>query len=488
MTVQNRPFSTILASAIILGSSMVGCSGAGVESHPVASVTQVQKLAPRVEKALADKDYDRALAQAEELVASAPQDGGYRALLGRAYLANGRYASARTAFQDAMTLGNRDVRTIVSLSLAEVGLGNVRAARTLLADHIEDLPAADYGLAMAIAGDAEEGVRALVEAVRQPEATTQTRQNLAYALALGGAWAQARLIAGQDLSAKEAERRMGEWSRAGSEQQRVIAMLGVAPRGDDGGLPTRLALHASPAPVQLAATSDLVAQARADVAAPVAAPAAEVAAAPVAEISVAETAFAPVPAAEEMPAPQVAETTPASPDKPTLAAIFVQTEAPAAPMVQTSDDGMRAVVREAFRRNDMQAPTPVVRAAAPRVAAPKQVAASDWVVQLGAFDSAAVAHEKWRQISRKQPKVGGYREVFSQVTVNGRLFHRLAIRGFGDRNAAWAACRSLNGAGQSCFVRLDDTVDTRMARGPARKSGPVAARQPVNGGQRIAAR
>lgn len=493
MTVQTRPFSTILASAVILGSSIVGCSGAGVESHPVASVTQVQKLAPRVEKALADKDYDRALVQAEELVASAPQDAGYRALLGRTYLANGRYASARTAFQDAMTLGNRDVRTIVSLSLAEVGLGNARTARNLLADHIEDLPAADYGLAMAIAGNAEEGVRALVEAVRQPEATMQTRQNLAYALALGGAWAQARLIAGQDLSANEAEKRMGEWSRAGNEQQRVIAMLGVAPRGDDSGLPTRLALRDEPAPVQLAATSDLVAQARADVAAPAAQPAIEVVEAPMMATPVAEAAFSPalidVPAVQETPAPQVAEAAPSSPDKPTLAAIFAQKDAPAAPLVQTSNDEMREAVREAFRRNETQAPAPVSRAAAPRVTAANHAAASDWVVQLGAFDSAAVAHEKWRQISRKQPKVGAYREVFSQATVNGRLFHRLAIRGFGDRNAAWAACRSLNMVGQSCFVRLDDTVDTRTAGGTVRKSGQTAVRQPAAGnGQRVAAR
>src|SRR5690606_23385924 len=130
----------------------------------------------------------------------------------------------------------------------------------------------------------------------------QTRQNLAYALALGGAWAQARLIAGQDLSANEAEKRMGEWSRAGNEQERVIAMLGVAPRGDDGGLPTRLALRAEPAPVQLAAGGDLVAQARADAAAPVAEAPTDIVEAPVTATPLAESAFAPAPV--EAPAVQ----------------------------------------------------------------------------------------------------------------------------------------------------------------------------------------
>ncbi len=92
---------------------------------------------------------------------------------------------------------------------------------------------------------AREGVRALLEAV-VPDATAKTRQNLAYALALGGQWGQARLIAGQDLPAREAEARIGEWTQAfstGSPSDRVVAMLGVSPRADDAGLPVWLALN-----------------------------------------------------------------------------------------------------------------------------------------------------------------------------------------------------------------------------------------------------
>lgn len=496
MTMQSRAFSTLLASAVIFGSSIAGCSGAAVEHRPSAAASQEHMLAPRIEKALADKDYARALTQAEELVAAAPNDGGYRALLGRAYLANGRYDSARTAFQDAMTLGNRDVRTIVSLSLANIGLGDSHAAHALLADHISDLPAADYGLAMAMAGDVEEGVRALIEATRQPEATAQTRQNLAYALALGGAWGQARLIAGQDLSARDAERRMGEWSRGGSGQQRVIAMLGVAPRSDDGGLPARLALHeGAVAPVQVAA-NDLVGQARADVATQAAETASAdvpVAETPVATEAVVETAA--THAVIETPAMHAVPATPiaakvvapaASQDAPSLAALFAQEDAP---LTQAPSDPMREAARAAFQRSAAPPVVPAARVstsqAAPAVA--HDAAASDWVVQLGAYNSVAVAREKWRQISHGQPKLGGYQQVFSEATVKGRVFHRLAIRGFGDRKAAWATCQSLSAKGQACFVRLDDGADARMARSAVRKGGQVA-RQQASNGQRVAAR
>ncbi|MBT2185697.1 SPOR domain-containing protein [Sphingobium nicotianae] len=459
---RRQTLSTMMASAAILGSSMVGCSGARMENRPAIAANQAPSLAPRVEKALAEKDYARALMQAEELVAAQPNEAGYRALLGRAYLANGRYDSARTAFKDAMTLGNRDVRTIISLSLAETGLGDAAGARALLADHISDLPAADYGLAMAMAGDPREGVRALMEAVKQPDSTAQTRQNLAYAMALAGAWGQARLIAGQDMSAREAEARIGQWSQAaqaGNEQGRVVAMIGVSPRADDAGLPTRLALGGNGAPMQMAAAApvDLVAQARHEVAPAAPAPQAVAAAAPVE----------------------------ASPSTMAVAMSFDANNGDNAPLVKASSDPMRLAARAAFQRtrnNDARAM--VARADMSRIttviAPAPDAKASDWVVQLGAFDTAEIAKAKWQQISRGKSPVGGFREIHSEFSLNGRAFHRLAIRGFGDRTSADAACRSLRAEGQACFVRLDDTNTTRMARAQAQKGAPqMAARKPV---------
>jgi len=446
---KTRTFPTLLASAAILGSSMVGCSGARMDRRPALTADNAAARAPQVERLLARKDFARALLEAEVLVAAWPDEGAYRALLGRAYLANGRYASARQAFSDAMTLGNRDARTIVSLALAETGLGDAAAARDLLVTHIQALPAADYGLAMAMAGNPQEGVRALVEAVRQPDATAQTRQNLAYALALGGAWGQARLMAGQDLSGRDAERRIAQWSQqvaSGSVEERVVAMIGVAPRGDDAGLPAHLALNQAAAPVDLAAA-----------AAQDAAPAAAIAAS---EQRVAALAPPPLPT-----------------DSMVVATAMVDEDA--APVVQAPAEPMRQTLRAAFRHSSSGPDAMIARSAMSRVAplaAPAADAdASDWVVQLGAYDSEAVAREKWARIRRANQSLGAFGEIHSRFSLNGRDYHRLAIRGFSDRASAQAMCGRLRASGQACFVRLDDTQSTRMARAEAQRQTRLAA-------------
>ncbi len=234
----NRTFSTMMTSAVVLGSLMVGCGGSG-QDRPKLTAGGAQSVTPKIERMLADQEYDQALAAAEQLVTTDPQNANARAMLGRAYLANGRYISARMAFTDSMTLGNRDPRTIVSLSLVRSGLGDLDGARSLLSSHISDLPAGDYGLAMAMAGDPREGVRALLEAARAPDATSKTRQNSAYALALAGAWGQSTPDRGPGPPGSRCRRRIGEWTQAfstGSATSRVVAMLGVSPRTDDAGL------------------------------------------------------------------------------------------------------------------------------------------------------------------------------------------------------------------------------------------------------------
>lgn len=491
---RNPNFSTMLATAAIFGSSLAGCSGASMQSRPALQAEQAPALAPRVEQALASKDYVRALAQAEELVAAAPAEASYRTLLGRAYLANGRYASARTAFKDAISLGNKDVRTIISLSLAESGLGHAADARDLLVAHISDLPAADYGLAMAMAGDPREGVRALMEAVQQPEATAQTRQNLAYAMALAGAWGQARLIAGQDLSAREAEQRIGQWSQiaaAGSEQDRVFAMVGVSPRADDAGLPERLALNATPG--TQTASIDLLDDARRDVAAsandfvppaPLAPAAQQAAVAEPIQTVAAELLQ------DEPAKPAATETLSAA-----VAMAFDETRGIDAPLVRASSDPMREAVRVAFERSSAKSAEPVVGRAGTanrvtKVAAPAANARmSDWVIQLGAFDSAAIAQAKWKSISKGRTGLGGFSQIHSEVMLNGRSFHRLAVRGFVDQKAARSLCKSLQADGQACFVRLDDTNATRMARAQTGKSVPQAAVvKPAAAARKVASR
>lgn len=482
----DRTFSLMMTSAVVLSSMMVGCSGA--TERPRIAANDTHSLAPRVERLLADKDYAEALSASEKLVALDPQNGDARALLGRAYLANGRYLSARTAFNDALTLGNADPRTIVSLALTESGLGNLESARALLASHIGDLPAADYGLAMAMAGDPREGVRALLEANNAPEATAKTRQNLAYALAMAGAWGQARLVAGQDLSARDAEERMGEWTVALSQtspSQRVVAMLGVSPRADDAGLPVQLALNANPAaPAALASADAAPAEvapqqvAVADAApAPVAQPAfapealaAVLAKAPVAPQAVASS-LEPVeipeanaaPAATPAAMPAIQREPSAAPDA--LKVAFAQpAPAPKAlPAAAPVAKAAPASVKAAFAQ-----PAPVVAPAAKPAhraawtaglgAPASDGKASDWVIQLGAFDSDALARGQWRRLTASSDALKYYQAVHSRVQLNGRTFHRLAIRGFENRGAAWSACGQLKSAGQDCFVRLDDSA------------------------------
>ncbi|MFT3968531.1 MAG: SPOR domain-containing protein, partial [Sphingobium sp.] len=259
MTMTRRTFSRIGGASLIVLSTMVACSGARMERRPAIASAQAGSIATGIERSLGARDFARALLDAERLVEAQPREASARTLLGRAYLANGRYASARTAFEDAMALGANDPRTIISLSLVRTAMGGPEGARALLSAHIDQLPASDYGLAMAMAGDANEGVRALLEAVRAPEADAQTRQNLAYALALGGQWGQARLVAGQDLSGNQLQQRINQWAasaQAGAYPERIASFLGVQPRADDGGLPGRLALSNSE-PTSMAAARPL---------------------------------------------------------------------------------------------------------------------------------------------------------------------------------------------------------------------------------------
>jgi len=134
-------------------------------------------------QALAAHRARQAIGFAEAAVRAAPQDAGYRALLGQAYLQAGRFASARDAFIDTLALSPNDGRSALSLALAQIASGDWANARKTLDDHEALIPAADRGLAMALAGDPATAVELLNAAAHAPEADAKTRQNLALALA-----------------------------------------------------------------------------------------------------------------------------------------------------------------------------------------------------------------------------------------------------------------------------------------------------------------
>lgn len=425
---EHKAFWKLAASSLILATTMVGCSSSALHSRAGLASANVEKKGAQsalaAEKALAARDAERAVASAEAAVASDADNAAYRTLLGRAYLLSGRFQSAQTALQDAVTLGNRDPRTIVNLALVKTALGDSGQAHELLVAHMDVLPAADYGLAMAMTGDTTEAIRVLGQAIHDPAAGSRERQNLAYAYALSGRWAEARQIAEMDMAPVAAAQRVIAWASAakpGDASARVIAMIGVNPVANDSGVPASLALGAS--------TTAAIAYASADV------------------------------PAEAAPAPVVETATPVAEAPAAVAVAEVAAQAPAqiAPdhIIKPVEIAASSPVIQASRIPARQAVRPVPAAQAINMLRPVNLAqGTAWVVQLGAYDSPAIAQEKWRRMTARNAVLKMFPTVTSQVNVNGRVYHRLAVAGFGNRQTAVSLCGKVRSHGNSCFVRM----------------------------------
>ncbi|SEJ55316.1 Sporulation related domain-containing protein [Sphingobium sp. AP50] len=434
-----KTFGKAALSSLIVATTMVGCTGAAF--RPRTSAVQQKgdpaKLAAAAEKALASRNAVKAVESAEAAVQLAPQNAAYRQILGRAYVLAGRFASAETALADAMDLGNADASTVVSLALVQVAQGRPDAARNLLIEHADTVPAGDYGLAMAMAGDPVEGVRILSQAIHDPSATARTRQNLAYAYALGGRWKDARMIVGMDMEPLDANKRISDWAQIAEPSlapMRVAALMGVIRNEGDPGQPIALALAAPvAAPVQMAEVT------------PAAAPEPEVQ--PIAPVQVAEAAPAPQP-----PAPQqVVQPAPVPVIKASSRPVRV-----AARDFIIEDHNARPVAAKAFAKSSAKtqvAAAPVARMQQAAFLKPVSNGASNWVVQLGAYDSAAIAKEKYMSMAGRSGTLAAFPVLTSQATVNGKPYHRLAISGFASRADATLACRTIRAQRGQCFVR-----------------------------------
>jgi Flp pilus assembly protein TadD len=422
-----KTFGKAALSSLLVATTMVGCAGAAF--RPSASAVQQKgdpaKLAAAANKALAARNGDKAIEAAEAAVRLDPQNAAYRQMLGRAYILAGRFASAESALADAVALGNGDAGTIVNLALVQVAQGRDDAARSLLAAHADTVPAGDYGLAMALAGDPVEGVRILSGAIHDPSATARTRQNLAYAYALAGRWKDARMVAGMDMEPLAANKRISDWAQVAAPAlapMRVAALMGVTVNPSDPGQPVALAL-----------------------AAPTAAPVAMAEAAPAPDV-----APQPVEIAQAEPAP-VTETTPAAP----------VIQAPKAPVRVASRDfvvedhraGRAAVPTSRATARPAPLTVPIARMQKAAFIKPVATGASQWVVQLGAYDSAAIAREKYVGMTARNSALSAFPVLTSQVTVGGKAYHRLAISGFASRADALGACRMIRSHRGQCFVR-----------------------------------
>lgn len=427
----NRKLVLRLTSVgLLIANGVVGCSPSIRQSHPDVALARFspdqfgQHAADRATAALAARDSAGAVNAAEVAVASAPGRADYRALLGQAYLASGRFGSADAAFASASQIDPVDGKAAFGHVLALIGEGQTEAARAALAGLPASVPAADRGLAQALAGDRKGAIAVLEHAARAPGADARTRQNLALAYALDGDWTRASATAAQDVPAGDLPTRLASWAsftNAGNPADQVAMLLGTA-RAAEAGIPVQLAR----APVIPAAAP----AAKAPVAVALAAP----------TNVVAVTAPAPVPA----PPPLLAAATPAPFARIPLAA--------AVPVRLASAGSVRApLLRAAVLPYKRAAATPRVLPTRMPVPAPR----GNFVVQLGAFRDPSRVERAWSQSTARLARLASYTPSSTTFLSAERsaALTRLSIAGFGSRAAALAVCGALKSAGGSCFVR-----------------------------------
>lgn len=415
---------------------LAGCAGHGAIAS-TGSAPMTAQAGPEQTSA--------ALAKAEKRVERSPQNASARVELAQAYLAAGRFDSAATTFRDAKALGQDDARTGLGLALAYIGSGRNGEALAELARWRDQIPASDYGLALALAGHPGEGVAVLTDTVRGGDDNAKTRQNLAYAYALNGQWAQARVIAAQDVPADRLDARLSEWAQASRPQDyqtRVAGLLGAPQHVADPGQPVALALGGSDRPERMA---------EADVSAvPVAVPATEQ-----------------VAALEELPP---AATSPAeAPAEEVLAYVPPAEDAAAEPTLAVPESHQRFVS------------IPVVQPVRETTKTLTSTYSSDardegtHLVQLGSFRTREGAERAWKIFQARNPRLRDHELRITEADVRGRRYYRVAAQGFDSREAR-VMCSSIKQNGGGCFAYAENhTLPGTLPTG-GRVGGPLRAR------------
>ncbi|WP_134680744.1 SPOR domain-containing protein [Paracoccus ravus] len=130
--------------------------------------------------------------------------------------------------------------------------------------------------------------------------------------------------------------------------------------------------------------------------------------------------------------------------------------AAAAPTLQAARPAPRPQRRVAAAQNvasDAAPATPAGRpAAAPAEPAPAKVASGSAMVQIGAFDSDAIAKSEWARVSGKFGGLfDGKSRVVQEAESGGRTFWRLRAAGFGSRDEARKFCAALIAGGIDCI-------------------------------------
>lgn len=512
----NRTAFKIAASTVMVAMTMTSVaapSGAMRRSGPVRAegpdARQARQLHDQASRALRQGDLAQATALMERAVAASPRDVGYRMLLADAYLRSGRFTSARATYAEAVELDPSNVRGALSVALIHIAQGRPAAAVGILDNIGSRAPAADVGLAYALAGQADRAVELLESAARSPMATARTRQNLALAYAFAGDWHRARAVAAQDISPSDVNERMAQWAqmaRPGAGPTQVATLLGVSP-GADRGRPIQVALGPTE-PAVPGADAVRVAQApapsRAQFAPAEAVAPVEVAAA---DVRPAEApAFWAPPESYQAEALAEAPAVPAAAPAPRVVRVRPHMVAvrPSAPVEQLADDAELAVAAAAETSvpafQPAPAPEPRRTFATPRVpppsAAPPRARRAAFiraaavsplprssfrigedvrpgnapvVVQLGAFRSEANAERGWQQVAARYG-LEDRRPLTTTYNHRGQTLHRVSISGFATTADAQRLCGQIREHDGVCFVRA--TAGDASIRWAARYTDP----------------
>lgn len=437
----------MLAATALATLTLTGCAGITGGSH-TASVSDATK-------ARTSGKTEQAVALAEQAALAAPQDPAAKAELGNAYLAAGRFASARQAFDDALALGDVSPRTALGFVLASIGVGDNRAAIETLDDWGSAMSPADAGLAYALAGNPAMGAQILSNALRAGENTPLVRQNLAYTHALGGEWATARILAAEDVPPGELDERISQWASVARPEDytaRVAALLGVQPQAD-AGMPAQLALGAN-------STEALMAEAAAQAPA-VATTSGEL---PPVDLLAANSASRELKPLEQ---PVGARSIPASaPGNFNSAFAATSKTAPSqpagAPVVQSAPAKRAPVAKAAVA---VSTPKPATQPGRDTRTASSELAGGSHLVQLGSYASEADAKRGWAIFSKRYPQISDREQVITRAKVNGKIYYRLSAGNLAASSAR-SVCATVKAKGHGCIAweaskPLPGTLDPR---------------------------
>jgi len=425
--------SALTALGLIGALSACAHPSANLHTAAIAPVSSKAGLALRAQDALSRGDSAAAVDFAEQAVAGTPGEADFRTLLGNAYFAAGRFASAEAAYKDSLTLNGGQAQVVLKLALVTVAQGKSAEAMALLDSARNSLDPSDYGLALALAGQPQMAANVLETAARAPGADSRVRQNLALAYALQGEWTAAKTVASQDIPADQVDARIQQWmgfAKPAHAFDQVAALTGVTPAAADPGQPVRLALNAPQQDVRLAAVEPAPAPAPAFEAAP---PMVQQAAAP----APAPVEYAAAPA-EPAPEPVAIASADPAPVVPAPVAKPIKAKAKAAPALAEAKPGLSPRASNLFRKASFAKP---VRGN------------SNAVVQLGAYSSSNFVHVAWNNISKKYPALRGYDPSTARFESAKGTVYRLSVKGFASDAQARDFCASLKSAGGSCFVR-----------------------------------